>query len=98
MAGIDSADTGHPVSTVMWQALTVLTQDTHPQLKIYVHCDTGDLASYNNWTGIFPNTMFGVTVKTTQMPVYVHLARQMDLGRLVLETDSPTLSRASGHP
>ena len=32
------------------------------------------------------------------MPGYVQLARQMDLDRLVLETDSPMLSRASGHP
>ena len=86
------------MSAVMWEGLAVLKQDAHPQLQIYLHCYTGDLASYNNWTGMFPNTVFGVTVKTTQMPGYVQLARQMVLGRLVLETDSPMLSRASGHP
>ena len=47
---------------------------------------------------MFPNTVFGVTMKMTRMPGYAHLARQMDLGRLVLETDSPMLSLASGHP
>ena len=89
---------GHSISDVMWEALTVLKQDTHRQQKIHLHCYTGDLASYNNWIGMFPNTVFGFTVKTTQMPEYVQLARQMDLGRLVLETDSPMLSRPSGHP
>ena len=55
-------------------------------------------ASYNNWSGMFKDTAFGVTVNTIRMPRYVHTARQIDLGRLVLETDSPMLSRASGHP
>ena len=82
MGGIDSAETEHLPSTT----------------KIYLHCYTGDLASYNNWIGMFPNTLFGDTVKTTRMPLYVHLARQMNLGGWVMETDSPMLSRASGHP
>ena len=86
------------MSAVMWEALTILKQNNHRQHKIHLHCYTGDLASYNNWIGMFPHTVFGVAVKTTRMPGYVHLARQMDLGRLVLETDSPMLSRASGHP
>ena len=65
------------------------------QQKIHLHCYTGDLAIYNNWFGRFPNTV-RFTMKTTQKPEYPYLARQMDLGRLVLETDSPMLPRGSG--
>ena len=75
----------------------MLKQNSHRQ-QIHLHCYTGDLASYNNWIGMFPNTVFGVTMKTTRIPGHVHLSRQIDLGRLVLETDSLMLSLASGHP
>ena len=78
--------------------VTMLKKNIHRQQKIHLHCYTGDLPSYNNWIGMFPNTVFGVTMKTTQMPGYAYLARQMELGRLVLETDSPVLPRGSGRP
>ena len=50
------AGKGHPISAVMWETLTMLKQNSHRQQLI----------------GMFPNTVFGVTVKTTRMPGYSH--------------------------
>ena len=77
---------GHNMSAVMGEALTMLKQHTYRQQQIHLHCYTGDLANYTKWIGIFPNTVFGVTAKTTQATGYSDLASHMDLSRLVLET------------
>jgi len=38
---------------------------------------------------MFPNSVIGITGKTIQMTGCVGVARYMDLGQLVQETDSP---------
>ena len=78
---------GDSMSAVMWKVVTMLKQNIHRQQKINLHCYTGDLAIYSSWLGMFSNGVFGINAKMTRLTRYANLARQMDLGRLVLETD-----------
>jgi len=85
------------MSAAMWEAATILKQSTHREERMYLHCFTGDVASYSSWMEMFPNSI--VTGKTIRTPGYADMARHMDVCRLLLETDSPMLSRGhiSGH-
>lgn len=90
-----------PFSSVMCEALAILEKHTHQRQFIHVHCFTGSLADYRQWVRQFTNSVFGITNKSVSAPGFSELARQIDLYRLVLETDAPLLSprgHNNGHP
>ena len=90
-----------PFSSVMSEALGTLNKHTHQRQLIHVHCFTGTITDYRQWVGNYSNTVFGITNKSVSASGFSELARQIDLYRLVLETDAPLLSsqgRNHGHP
>ena len=91
----------HSMSDVMREAAAILSDNTHPNQWIHVHCYTGSLLDYQPWFGKFPNSVFGSTHKSAMAAGFGELACGIDLHLLVLETDSPLLSPhglACGHP
>jgi len=90
-----------PFSDVMAEALAILSIHTHQRQLIHVHCFTGTLEDYRQWVRVYTNSVFGITTKSVVAPGFADLARQIDLYRLVLETDAPLLSphgHNRGHP
>ena len=90
-----------PFMNVMNEALGMLNKYTHQRQLIHVHCFTGTIADYGQWVGQYSNTVFGITNKSVSAPGFSELARQIDLYRLVLETNAPLLSPQGhnyGHP
>ena len=83
------------------EALDMLNKHTLQRQLIHVHCFTGTIADYRQWVGNYSNTVLGITNKSVSAPGFSELARQIDLYRLVLETDAPLLSSQGhnhGHP
>ena len=90
-----------PFTNVMTGALGMLNKHTHHCQLVHVQCFTGTTADYRQWVGKYSNTVFGSTNKSVSAPGFSELARQIDLYRLVLETDAPLLSPQGhnhGHP
>ncbi|XP_053389031.1 putative deoxyribonuclease TATDN2 [Mercenaria mercenaria] len=57
---------------------------------IHLHCFSGSVATARQWIEVFPNTYFGFTKMVTVLPKEQREAvKQMEEGRLLLETDAP---------
>ena len=66
-----------------------------PYYPVYIHCFTGGISDYMKWVQAFPSCMFGFTGALLDPrkhhPELLKVVALMDLGCILLETDSPLL-------
>ena len=65
----------------------------HP---IHRHCFLGTPQEINQWLGVFPNSVFGITPKISSK-VYHSYRDVLPLQQTVLESDAPYIARSPGH-
>ena len=75
--------------------ITILRAILPKTFPVYVHCFTGGLQDLKRWLQAFPNVVFGFTGALLQPqkchPELMKVVSSVDLGRILLETDSPLL-------
>ena len=76
--------------------INILQHSLHdPYYPVYIHCFTGGISNYTKWVQAFPACMFGFTGALLNPrkhhPELLQVVPSMDLGRILLETDSPLL-------
>lgn len=74
-----------------WTFLLFVVQYVPRDHKIHCHCFTTHYRSALEWTSRFPNLFIGLTpLVTYHSAVEIHeVAQQLELDRLLLETDAP---------
>ena len=60
-------------------------------LRIHLHCFIGSLEEMKNWLCTFPNVMFGITAKSLNDANMKASLTELQLEKILLETDSPYL-------
>ena len=72
--------------------LTILRTILPKSYPVYVHCFTGGVQDYKKWLQAFPNAVFGFTGALLhpkkRHPELSKVVAAMDLGRMLLETDT----------
>ena len=80
--------------TLFQRAQSILQQERlSAEHRVYIHCYTGDMVLYENWTRMFPHSIFGVSSITITTAVSQEFCRRADLRHVVLESDAPYLGR-----
>ena len=76
--------------------INILQHSLHdPYYPVYIHCFTGGISDYMKWVQAFPACMFRFTGALLDPrkhhPELLQVVALMDLGRILLKTDSPLL-------
>ena len=73
------------------EVLNLLKETKLTELRIHRHCFTGSVDEMHDWLNALPNVMFGITSKSLTDPLTLEALSELELGKIVLETDSPYL-------